>query len=767
MKRLLVKGTVQGVGFRPFIYRLARRYGLKGYVRNLGDAGVEIVAAGDDGVIARFTEAIVREKVKNARIDDISVLPPVEESEEGFEDFTIISSGGLGAPGIIPPDSAVCDACIEELFDPENTRRYFYAFTSCVDCGSRLSTIHALPYDRPNTSLGHFPMCDDCRTEYDNPEDRRLHYQGIACSRCGPRYSLHDGEGNVILFKTAVDMVREAAAGLRRGNVLAIKGVTGTHIACTTTDEAVLGRFRKTFGRPEKPFAIMVRSIDTAETFAHLSPGEKETLQSPARPIVLLRLKADSPLPGKISPGLHTIGVMLPYAGIHHLIFRFFDEPLVMTSANFPGQPMLTDNGKILERLRGVVDFFLLHDLDIENRCDDSVLRFAGRTPLFIRRSRGYAPSQIRLPFEITKTILCLGSELNNTVCLCKGNEAYLSQYVGDTTHVETLAYMDRAVKTLLDMTRTKPGDVDAVCVDLNPAFDIRRYGETLAGRCAAALQTVQHHMAHLGSLIGERGGGDMAAITIDGIGYGSDGKAWGGEIFTVREGKVERRGCLKEQRMPGGDAATMYPPRMLAGILYDRMGPGVKDLLMRRSDHFRHGTNEIAVLTRQLEKNLNVVRTTSCGRVLDALSALLGICCKRTYDGEPAMKLEAAATQPAYEIPVKIQEGILDTTEIVAGAARLLEEGKDPGKIAASCQAALAAGLARMAMDEALRLEINVIGLSGGVAYNEMIHTTIRQLVEKGGFTFVTNTKVPCGDGGIAFGQAIVAACMNGWIKV
>ncbi|MFH1435688.1 MAG: carbamoyltransferase HypF [Pseudomonadota bacterium] len=755
MKKLLVTGIVQGVGFRPQVYRLAGQFGLKGYVKNLGDAGVEIVVSGQEAAIADFTRAISERKVKNARIDAITELPPGNEQGAAFDDFRIMESGGSGAPGTIPPDHAMCESCLEEVFDPGDERRYSYAFTSCTDCGSRLSTIHALPYDRANTSLAQFPMCEDCGREYEDPGDRRLHFQGNTCGRCGPRYALHDGSGKELPFEAQRQVVAETVRLLAQNKVIAIKGVTGTHLAFRAGSAPTLQRLREAFGRPQKPFAVMAPGVDAIKAFAVISAAEQEALLSSARPIVLLEKKAGG-LPDTISPGLANVGVMLPHAGIHHLIFEKFKEPLVMTSANFPAQPMLTRNNEILRRLEGVADFFLLHDLEVRTRVDDSVMRFAGPAPLFIRRSRGYAPSRIGLPFENSRTLLCLGSETNNTIALIRKGEATISQYVGDTSNLETLACMDRAVRTLLDMTGTSFSDIDAVGVDMNPAFDIRAYAKKLSCSLSLPVRSIQHHMAHAASLMGEHGVRDMVCIAVDGIGYGEDGKIWGGEIITAGNGGLRRTGHLKEQRMPGGDAATIFPARMLAGILFDAMGTGARDVLLRVKHLFRHGESEINVVLRQLEADLNVVRTTSCGRVLDALAALLGICGRRTYDGEPAMKLEAACAEPSFDIPVEISGSVLNTTRIVVEAARLLDRGADPGGIGASCQQAIALGLATIAVDKAKAAGIEAVGLTGGVAYNKMIHLAVREHVEKAGLRFVTNSAVSCGDGGISFGQGV-----------
>ena len=764
-RKILVKGIVQGVGFRPFIYRLATRFNLVGHVKNLGDAGVEIFAAGQHEKIEEFINAITKEKVKNARIDEITSTQ-IELPDPLPEKFHILESGGLGAPGTIPPDTAMCPACLDEIFDEKNIRRFFFPFNSCTDCGSRLSTIHRLPYDRQNTSLHKFAMCNDCQKEYENPDDRRFHYQGITCKNCGPSYTLHDAEGKPFLTSSVKNLIENAITMLREGKILAIKGLTGTHIAVKITDDSILKKFRKTFTRPQKPFAIMAGDMNMVNKIANVTPAEKDVILSSARPIVLLKSNESSRISKLVSPELHNIGTMLPYAGIHHLIFKYLDEPLLMTSANFPGQPMLTENSAIIEKLRGVVDGFLLHNLDINNRCDDSVVKVVGETPLFIRRSRGYAPSTIRLPFKITKTILCLGSELNNTVCLIKGSEAHLSQYIGDTRHTETMEYLSRAIDTLLEMTRTKYENIDAVTVDLNPAFDLKFHAEKFCREKNLKLFPVQHHIAHSGSITGECGEKEIVVIAIDGIGYGLDGKIWGGEIFTIKNRIFERAGHLEEQKMPGGDLATIFPLKMLAGILFEPMGSKLRDFLLEKKEYFKYGKQEIDVLLRQIEKGINVVMTTSCGRVLDSISALLDICYERTYDGEPAMKLEAIATEPSFELPVVIKNGIFYTTPVVLECLKLVSAGKDPRKIAASAQTAIARGLAKMAIHEAKQKGIKTVGLTGGVAYNEMIHLTIKNIVLENNLNFVTNQQVPCGDGGISFGQGIALSLISDWIE-
>ncbi|ODS38201.1 MAG: carbamoyltransferase HypF [Candidatus Altiarchaeales archaeon WOR_SM1_86-2] len=738
-KRILISGIVQGVGFRPFIYKLAKKYELGGWVKNLGDAGVEIVIEGKGADIKNFIDSIEAESPPNAEVESLSV----EDSGGEFKGFKIIKSGGYGSTGVIPADNAICESCLKEIFEQGN-RRHHYPFTSCTDCGSRFSTTKKLPYDRQNTSFSRFPMCKKCSHEYDDPADRRFHHQGNVCPECGPRYTSN---------------IKDAADVIIKNGVIAIKGLTGIHIACRTTDDDVLKRLRKGLRRPGQPFAIMAQDIEAVEGFADVSKKEREMLVSPQRPIVILNKSGDYWLSEFIAPGLHNVGVMLPYAGIHHLIFENIDEPLVMTSANFPGEPMFISN-KAVENLRDIADIFLLHDLGIQ-RCDDSIIRFIS-APVFLRRSRGFVPKPIDLPFTSEKVVLAAGAELNTTACLIKKDRAYLTQYIGNTSKFKTLGYLKESIGNLLKITDTNYEKVDVVACDLHPNFNTTRLAEEISGKYNTEIVSVQHHYAHLASLLAEYDQKEIICISVDGVGYGTDGKAWGGEILLGDYKGFKRSGHLKQQRMPGGDLTAVYPLRMLAGILYDSCSSeDLYDFLLNFKDKFKHKEKEIEIIVQQLEKNINVAGTTSCGRVLDAISALLGICYERTYEGEPAIKLESKAYygKPKFEFPIVIKDNILDTTKIIERAAELELKKEKVEDIAASAQSAIAEGLAEIAVRIAKKNNIGIIGLSGGVGYNETIVNVIKKKVEENNLEFLTHSKIPCGDGGISFGQGVVGA--------
>jgi hydrogenase maturation protein HypF len=751
--RIRVSGMVQGVGFRPFVYRTAREFGLNGYVRNLGDAGVEMEVEGERKTLLEFTNILNEEKPPNARIKKIDVV--WKKSEGRYGSFIIAESGGSGSTGIIPPDIAICDECISEILNP-GERRYLYPFTSCVNCGPRFTTITALPYDRINTAFGEFPPCEECEDEYQNPDNRRFHAQTIACPRCGPGYSLFDNDGKILF--DGKDAVTEGTKLLEDG-IVAIKGLGGIHIAAGTTDDTILKKLRKKLGRREQPFAVMAPSVPSIKEFATVSDAEEKAMKSFRKPIAVLEKSKDYYLSDLVS-SLHNVGVMLPYTGIHRLIFEHMREPLVMTSANFSGEPMLVDNESALRELKEVVDYFLLHDLRIANRCDDSVLR--GKNS--IRLSRGFVPFSIDIPFRSKKRVLALGPELNVSVCLLRESRAFLSQYVGDTSKIDTLNYLKNSAEHLLGITGT--GDVDILACDLHPGFNTTRIAEDLGRKHGTEPIRVQHHHAHIASLMAENSVDEMVGIAVDGVGYGTDGNIWGGEILLTSYIGFDRPGHIMEFKMPGGDLATKYPARVVAGILHGILDADeLEEVLMENCiDGFRHGWGEVGIVLKQLEKNLNVFTTTSCGRVLDAASSLLGICHERTYEGEPAMKLESVAHhgKERMEIPAYVENRdgryILNAGKILLDVLNLKGKGS-VADIASAAQRAIAKGFAEIAITVAEENGIGDIGISGGVAYNEQICSTIRQEVENSGCRFLTHVRVPCGDGGVSLGQSVVAA--------
>jgi hydrogenase maturation protein HypF len=750
--KITVKGVVQGVGFRPFIYRIAKKNGLRGYVRNAGNS-VELLVEGKDGQIRGFLEALRNEHPPLAEVFAVDATPV---KNQDYMDFLILKSEAKGETGsAIPPDVALCDKCIQEIFDSDN-RRYLYPFTVCTDCGPRFTIIEDLPYDREKTTMREFPMCGDCKREYWAPTDRRFHAEPTCCPKCGPQYALFKKDEKI---KTD-NPIREAAKALDAGKIVAIKGVGGTHLATKTTLDKPILRIRKMLGRPQKPFAIMARDMPTVNKIAYVGREEKRLLESFRRSIVLLR-KKEGILSSYIAPKLYNIGVMLPYAGIHHLLFHYSQEPaFVMTSANIPGEPMAIDEEDILALK---ADYSLIHNRRIKNRCDDSVIKITADMGAFLRRSRGYVPQLIKLTIENDKNILALGAELDVTSCILKGKNALLSQYIGNTTKLRTLEYLEEAVYNLMALSKIR--DIDAVAVDLHPNFSTARLGEEFSERMGAELIKIQHHHAHIASLMAENGIEEMVGIAIDGVGYGVDGKTWGGEILTADLHGFKRTGSLMPHLMPGGDLATRYPARMVAGILRKKYPlEELTDILIKNIIKGFRSAREVDIVLKQLERRFNTPETTSAGRVLDAVSALLGICYERTYEGEPAIKLESIATKGdvRVDIPVVVAEKKgrleLDTAEILDAVLHATRK-HSKADIAASVQKALAQGLAKMAARIAEETELDTVGVSGGVAYNDSIVRTIREEIEENGLRFIANRKVPCGDGGLSLGQAAAAS--------
>jgi hydrogenase maturation protein HypF len=716
------------------VYRIAVRNGLFGHVRNLGEAGVEIEVEGKPPALEAFLSALKEERPPLAEIERLHLW---ELSPLGEREFRILPSrdGGEGA-GLIPPDTATCDRCLLDISDAQSRFRGYWA-TSCTDCGPRFTVVEALPYDRPRTAFRDFPMCPSCEQDYKNPLDRRYHAQTIACPACGPRLLfVRDGR------EEEGDPIALAQEALRAGEILAIKGLGGTHLACDATREEVVAELRRRLGRPSQPFALMARA-DQIKLFSDPEEDEAGLLRSPRRPIVVLRHKPGH-LADSVAPGLHTVGVMLPYTGLHHLLFQDLPFPLVMTSANFPGRPMLIEDDRIRRELSPVADAFLLHDRRIVARCDDSVVRKGPAGPVFLRRSRGWVPEPI--PVDLGEaTLLALGADFNVTFALYARGKAYLSQHLGNVEELETQEFLKEALAHFLRLLGL-PIPKRIAC-DLHPGFPTRRLAEELGEAFP-----VQHHVAHVAGLSGEHGVRELVGIAVDGYGYGLDGTAWGGEVILWGEGRFRRVGSLRPVPMPGGDRAALRPGRMSASFLLAAgLSPEESGL----------PPAELRAVLVQIERGLNAPLTTSAGRFLDAVAAWLGICSTRTYEGEPAMRLEALAArgQPLPSpIPISQEGGILvlDTVEIFKNLSRLRRGGARPEDLAATAQDVLARGLARIAVAVAKEAGIPSVGLTGGVAVNWAIAAAVKAEVERAGLRFLSHRKVPPGDGGLSFGQLV-----------
>jgi len=751
--KVRVTGIIQGVGFRPFIYRIAVKNGLKGYVRNMGDAGVEILLEGEENAINNFLRDLRWKKPPLAQIQEIIIREL--EGENQYTSFTIEKSSEESelSGSVIPPDVAICDECLKELREKGNLR-YEYFFITCTDCGPRYTIIERLPYDRENTTMRDFPMCSFCQKEYKDPLNRRFHAQTVACPKCGPKVYLTTCKGELV---STNDPIRETGKLLAEGFIVAIKGYGGFHVAAATTKDEPLIRLREAKHRRQKPFAIMARSLEAVQSFAEVSPKEAELLISHTRPIVLLKKNSKYYLSDLIAPGLHNVGVMLPYTGLHYMLFDEVDEPaFVMTSANPPNQPIVKDDDEALKTLGGIVDYFLFHNRRIAHRCDDSVVRVHGEKTVFIRRSRGYAPAPIMLREKAKKCVLALGGELNNTACVLLGNKAFISQHIGDVENIETRDFLENAAKHLIRLTNSK---VDAVACDLHPKFTTTKLAKDLAEGNDWQFFQVQHHYAHVAALMAEHGISEIVGICCDGYGYGVDGEAWGGEIILGLRDSMEfkRLAHLEKQPMIGGDLATSYPLRIAAGILHKKVN--VEDWLMQNKGLFPHGEKEAQLIFQQLKTGRGTVKTTSCGRVLDAVAAVLGVCHERTYEGEPAMKLESTAIKGKDVLKLKpiIEDNTLNTTELLL---EIFENRERYGihDLAFSAHAYLAKGLAELAIEKALENDVKAVGFSGGVACNEILARIIRETVEASNLKFLVHEAVPSGDGGLSFGQAFAA---------
>ncbi len=720
MYKLFVQGIVQGVGFRPYIYRKAKEFNLIGSVKNTGN-GVEIII-NDRDFLQKLTDLPPLAKISKYTL-------ATYKSRKRFTDFSILKSTSSRGETELPADIFLCHDCLKELRD-KNNRRNDYYFITCTNCGPRFTLIEDYPYDRPFTSMRQFKMCPECKREYIDPLNRRYHAQTIACKNCGPKLRLLC-DTNDISGHSDIETIEKALQLIKSGKIVSIKGVGGFHTTSLCDDNNVLN-IRKMFHRPHKPYAILVKDVKMAEKIAHISRKEKEFLENPQRPIVVLKKRRKNDL--IITSELDTIGVMLPYTALHYLLFDYVNEPLVMTSSNIPGEPISTTEK--------IGTYFLTHERKIVNRCDDSVVKIIRNTPFFLRRSRGYTPLPIILPIKCQDTV-AVGAELNNVICTTKNDKCYPSQYIGDTSKYETYNYLKETALKFIQLTRSKP---KIIACDLHPGYNSTIFAKEIAQTYQAKLIQIQHHKAHIASVAAEYNITDYVGIAMDGLGYGDDGRLWGGEIFSVRNGDIFTRvGHLEEQPQIGGDSATIYPKKMLFGILSKILTE--KDLLKLHL----FSEKESRLYIKILQNNFNTQYTTSAGRVLDAVSALLGFCDKRTYDGRPAMILESKATAPLEFEPIFSQEDrktILMTTPLFDF---LYKTKAEKGKLAATAQIYIAKGLFEIA-EKAVHTKNIPIVFSGGVAYNNMIS---KYLLNNG---VIVNKDLPAGDGGICYGQAYLA---------
>ncbi len=745
-------GIVQGVGFRPFIYRIAVEHQLVGYVRNRGDAHVEIMVEGKEKDVESFLQSLVEEKPPFARIS--SLKTKYLKDNHSYREFAIIQSSEETkfSGSVSPADLAICDECLKEMRDP-NDKRSSYFFITCTNCGPRYTTIERLPYDRKNTTMQKFVMCDFCYNEYTTVHNRRFHAQTAACPSCGPRVYLTNSDGEKVESKSPI---RDTGKLLEEGYIAAIKGYGGFHVATATTKSEPIAKLRSAKHRSRKPFAVMARNLETAESFAEVNVEEARLLTSHVRPIVLLKKKNGKSLSKLIAPGLHNIGVMLPYTGMHHMLFDEVEElAFVMTSANPPNEPIVVEEREALRKLGCLVDYFLFHNRPIAQRCDDSVVRFHQEKTKILRRSRGYSPEPFRLKKPVNTKVLGLGAELNATSCILDQGNGFMSQHIGNVENLENLQFLRNATEHLLQLTNC---NVETIACDLHPKFATTSLARELGEKLGVPVIPIQHHHAHATALMAEHNVAETVCIVCDGYGYGSDGSPWGGEILhCTEEGEFRRLGHLQPQPMVGGDLATRYPIRMAAGILHGK--PQIEEWLHSNCERFPHGQRELDTVLLQLDRP-PLPSTTSCGRVLDAVAAVVGVCFERTYAAEPAMKVESAAIggRDVLNLQLKTEENVVDTCQLVYETF-VQRKNFSTADLAFSAQSYVARSLAQLASAKAKNLGVDNVGFSGGVAYNEHITSAIGKIVEENGLKFMVHELVPPGDGGISFGQALAAA--------
>jgi hydrogenase maturation protein HypF len=762
-----VRGIVQGVGFRPFVYGLAVKHSLKGWVYNTSE-DVRIEVEGEAEAVEQFELELKTEAPPLAHIEAVTIE---HHAPRGYKNFEIrYSQKQEGKYQLISPDVATCQACLGELLNAED-RRYRYPFTNCTNCGPRFTIIEDMPYDRPQTTMRYFQMCAQCQAEYDNPLDRRFHAQPNACPKCGPQVELVDNQGNLVTpIESGTDPIAAASQLLKEGKIVAIKGLGGFLLACDAMNDTVVNTLRRRKKRSSKPFAIMVTTVDEAKRHCYVSPEEKNLLTSPQSPIVLMRWKEDSSVSREVAPNLRFLGLMLPYTPLHHILLRDIGRPLVMTSGNLSEEPIARDNDEALRRLSGIADYFLIHNRDIYSRYDDSVAIVERGTNQLIRRARSYAPYPIRLPFE-AKQVLGCGAEEKNTFCLTKDNYAFLSQHIGDMENMETLEHFDSTISLYKRLFHMEP---EIIAHDLHPDYLATKYAQEL-GESGIRLIPVQHHHAHIASCLADNGlESPVIGVAFDGTGMGTDGNIWGGEFLVADYRNYERVGHLEYLPLPGGDAAIKRPRRTAIGYILTLLGEDAlsRDLpVMREADEM-----EVEVIKRQIERKINSPLSSSMGRLFDAISALLGIRSEIDYEGQAAVELEMAAyssviarsvsdeaisaNNESYPYHIEEDEGIriVHLRDLLSALIEDLHRGISKGRISVKFHNTVAHMINEMCHLIANETGISQVALSGGVFQNRLLLKKTVSLLEGSGFQVFTHRQIPCNDGGISLGQAVIA---------
>ncbi|MEN8189014.1 MAG: carbamoyltransferase HypF [Thermodesulfobacteriota bacterium] len=755
--RLIVRGVVQGVGFRPFVYRLAGRCQLCGSVSNCGE-GVEIRLQGSRHKLALFVEALQAESPVLASIDSVEQSTVAVDSRcDSFE--ISVSNNGQNSSALIPPDVRICDDCLSEILSPAD-RRYGYPFTNCTNCGPRFTIVQSIPYDRPMTSMRDFAMCSSCQAEYDDPLDRRFHAQPNGCSSCGPQLSFHEGDGSV---KKGCDPLAESVQRLLRGEILGLRGLGGFHLVVDGENSEAIARLRRKKNRKLKPLAVMVKDLERAAELCCLSSVERTLFHGPQCPIVLLPLQPDIDLPENLAPGMGELGVVLPYTGHHFLLFADPDCPhlLVMTSGNRSGEPICTGNEDGLLKLSGIADCFLLHNRDIVSRVDDSVARVMDGKARLLRRARGYVPKGLKLPWKLPPLLGC-GAHLKSTVCVASGNTAWLSQHIGDLSGPESLEFYEETIGHVERIVEIEPEI--AVC-DLHPDYLSSRYAE----QSGLPLYRVQHHHAHVAAVMAENGlDEEVIGVVLDGAGFGPDNTIWGGELLVATPTHYQRVGHLEQLPLPGGDAAAEAPWRMGMALLFHCLAEELDDTVVEeffpQIDISKH-----RILLQMMEEGFNTPLTSSGGRLFDGVASLLGLCCFSDFEGQAAMELEALAARaggdelPSFPIRLEEQKGcrVLSCGPMVSSLIGELRQGTDRGLLALAFHQWLCRGFAKLVLAEHQKSSRTVV-LGGGCFQNKILFETLTDTLRGAGLDVVSGGEVPINDGGLSLGQAVIGGLLH-----
>ncbi len=758
-RHIHVDGVVQGVGFRPFIYGLAVRHGLSGWVLN-SSSGVDIEVQGQHSAVEAFQAALVVEAPPLARIDQVTSISIPSDGEESV--FVIRHSEADSGTSLVSPDVATCADCLAEIFDPAN-RRYRYPFTNCTNCGPRYTIIQAMPYDRPMTTMRQFVMCPECQAEYTDPLNRRFHAQPNACPVCGPQVRLIGSQAVLSSIDSGryQDDVARAAALLQAGHIVAIKGLGGFHLACDATNCEAVAKLRERKARPDKPFAVMMAVLDDVRRHCEVNPDEEALLAGASAPIVLLYRREGSTVAPNVAPNNPMLGVMLPCTPLHHILLRDVGVPLVMTSGNLSEMPVIADDHEALTRLGAIADAFLLNNRPIHMRCDDAVWwvdRFAGerdaaRQPL--RRSRGDAPYPVRLPWRTEQHILGIGAEMKSTLCLLRDNDAFLSQHIGEVDSLETLDYVRQVLDHLTGLFKVTP---QVVVHDMHPAYLTTRLAQELAAERNLRRVAVQHHHAHVAACLAEHGRvGPVIGVVLDGTGYGEDGAIWGGEVLIASVEGYRRAAHLEYLPLPGGETAIRRPYRIAWGYLLSTLGsiPDVPTLTC-------FPLQERRIVEQQVRQSINTPLTSSCGRLFDAVSALVGVCPVVTFEAQAAIALELAARRAdvarSSPYPFTIDTGgVIRIGDMLAAIVDDMEAGRPIEEIAGAFHVTVAEIVVQAARQARDRTGLHAVVLSGGVFQNRLMLRLARERLRAAGFEVLSHRLVPANDGGLSLGQVVI----------